>query len=104
MNEGGEEKGPRGAKARTYLRSKEQQADPCRVTIQRISKRNGRTLSSPPVVVCLTRSVQYGTKCLFGGHFFLFAFHPHLFEFAFLGFDRSGDFLLDLGRGFFELG
>ncbi len=41
---------------------------------------------------------------LFGGHFFLFAFHAHLLEFALFGFDGCGDFLLDLGCRFFELG
>ena len=39
-----------------------------------------------------------------GGHFFLFAFHAHLFEFTLFGFDGCGDFLLDLGCRFFELG
>jgi len=33
---------------------------------------------------------------LLGGHFFLFAFHAHLFEFALFGFDGGGYFLLDL--------
>jgi hypothetical protein len=46
---------------------------------------------------------RYNAK-LFGGHFFLFAFHAHLFEFALFGFDGCGDFLLDLGCRFFELG
>src|SRR6266702_3871216 len=41
--------------------------------------------------------------CLLGGHFFLFAFHAHEFEFALFGFDGCGDFLLDLGCRFFEL-
>jgi hypothetical protein len=35
-----------------------------------------------------------GSGCLFGGHFFLFAFHAHEFEFALFDFDGCGDFLL----------
>jgi hypothetical protein len=38
-----------------------------------------------------------------GGHFFLFAFHAHEFEFALFGFDGGRDLLLDLGCHFFEL-
>ena len=41
---------------------------------------------------------------LLGGHFFLFAFHAHEFEFALLGFDGGGDLLLDGGCRLLELG
>jgi hypothetical protein len=44
-----------------------------------------------------------GCGCLFGGHFFLFAFHAHEFEFALFGFDGGGYFLLDLGCHFLRL-
>ena len=40
---------------------------------------------------------------LFGGEFFLLAFHAHLLELALFGFDRCGDFLLDLGCRFLKL-
>ena len=56
------------------------------------------------------RPLVFGAKrvccmqCLFGGEFFLFAFHAHGFElalFGFVGFLTSG---LDLGCRFLELG
>ncbi|WP_419805635.1 hypothetical protein [Terriglobus sp.] len=40
---------------------------------------------------------------LLGGEFFLFAFHAHGFEFAFLGVVGFLSFGLDLGCRFFEL-
>jgi hypothetical protein len=48
-------------------------------------KENGRAEALP--FGFATRSVEDGTKYLFGGHFFLFAFHAHEFEFALFGFD-----------------
>ena len=55
---------------------------------------------------CL-RSETWGTlfvAMLFGGEFFLLAFHAHCFELALFGVVRFLDFLLDFGRRFFELG
>jgi hypothetical protein len=41
---------------------------------------------------------------LFGGQFFLFAFHAHRFELALFGVVRFLHFLLDLRCRFFQLG
>jgi hypothetical protein len=49
---------------------------------------------NPPFVMKLQRMghpvlvmILEGFGCLFGGHFFLFAFHAHEFEFALFGFE-----------------
>jgi len=55
-------------------------------------------------VVCLHAKRRERYEVLFGGHFFLFAFHAHLLQFAFLGFDGRGDLLLDLRCRFLQLG
>jgi hypothetical protein len=70
-----------------------------KVRLTRYTTNNGRAEALPLFVV--TRSVENGTKYLLGGHFFLFAFHAHLFQFALFGFDGCCDFLLDLGCRFF---
>jgi len=79
--------------------------------VERMQTNNGRTLSSPPVVVCscakrvccILRFRSGQVPCLLGGEFFLFAFHAHLLELALFGFDRRRNFLLDLGCRFFKL-
>jgi hypothetical protein len=70
------------------------------VTREPKTKRQSR--SSAVVGFYAKRREQY--EVLFGGHFFLFAFHAHLLEFALfsvVGFLYLG---LDLGCRFFELG
>ena len=66
------------------------------------AKENGRAEALPFDCFCAKR-FSSSAKELFGGQFFLFAFHAHLLELALFGFDRGGDFLLDLGCCFFQL-
>ena len=54
-------------------------------------------------LVGLREALSPSAKELLGGEFFLFAFHAHLLELALFGFDRGGDFLLDLGGCFLQL-
>ena len=61
-----------------------------------IGKDKGQTLLSLPLGFLLPFR-------LLGGHFFLFAFHAHLFKLALFGFDRRSNFLLHLGCRFFQL-
>jgi hypothetical protein len=61
-------------------------------SLLRASNDNGRAEALPLGV--LTRSIENGTKYLLGGHFFLFAFHAHEFDFALFGFDGGDDLLL----------
>ncbi len=51
----------------------------------------------------LREALFAGRAVLLGGHFFLFAFHAHLFQLALLGFDRRGNLLLDLRCRLFQL-
>jgi hypothetical protein len=67
-------------------------------------KRKRQSRSSAVSLLWLAKaSGSLDAQSLLGGEFFLFAFHAHLFELALFGFDRGGDFLLDLGGCFFQL-
>jgi hypothetical protein len=62
----------------------------------RQAKSNGRAEALPfwfgnPTVATRTWGTRIGDR-LFGGHFFLFAFYAHEFEFALFGFDGCGGF------------